>query len=102
MATQKVSLPPRSAFVSTPVYQLDDGTIVFGLQRPVTLADSSDKTLTVPAQFDNRLDLVSFELYGVPDFWYAIAQASAIADPLMGAPEGATLRAPLKSRLPSA
>lgn len=101
MADQKVQLPPRSAYVSTPVYRLTDGTVVFGLQRPVTLADPSDRTFTVPAQFANRLDLISNELYGLPDFWWAVAEASALVDPLMEADEGVTLRSPLKTRLPS-
>ena len=96
-----VQLPPRSAYVKTPIYRLADGTVVFGLQRPVTLADPSDRSLTVPAQFEGRLDLISNDLYGVPDFWWAVAQCSSLMDPLMEAPEGAALRAPLKSRLPS-
>jgi len=96
-----VQLPPRSAYVKTPIYRLADGAVVFGLQRPAVLPDPSDRNLTMPAPFEGRLDLISNELYGVPDFWWAIAQVSALVDPLMEAPEGAVLRVPLKSRLPS-
>lgn len=99
--TQKISLPPHSAYTQTPVYKQNDGTVVFGLLRPITPSDPSDRIYTVPAQFEGRLDLVSNALYGTPDYWWAIAEANAMLDPLMEVKTGVQLRVPLKSRLPS-
>ena len=100
-STQKVTLPPRSAYVQTPIYQLPDGTIVFGLLRFVTPQDPTDRIYTVPAQYENRLDMVSNLLYSSPDYWWAIAEANATVDPLMEVTTGAQLRIPAQSRLPS-
>jgi hypothetical protein len=101
VAEQKVQLPPRSAYIKTPVYKLGDGTVVFGLQRPGVFQAPTDRLVTVSAAVENRLDVLSYQLYGTPDYWWAIAQDSLLVDPLMEVPEGTQLRIPLKSRLPS-
>jgi len=100
-SAQKVQLPPGSAYVKTPVYQQPDGTIVFGLMRLVTPSDPTDRIYTVPAQYEGRLDLISNIFYGSPTYWWAIAEANAIVDPLVEVTTGAQLRIPLQSRLPS-
>jgi hypothetical protein len=101
VAQQKVQLPANSAYVTTPIYQQPDGTVVFGLLQLATPPDPSDRLYTVPAQFEDRLDLISNGMYGLPDFWWAIAEANGLVDPLMEASEGVQIRIPLKSRLPS-
>ena len=49
---------------------------------------------------DGRLDLISYEYYGTPMYWWSIAQASGIHDPL-SVKRGDRLRIPNISTLVS-
>lgn len=88
-------------FVSTPIYSIDDGTVVFGLRQPGVLPGNGDVSVRVSQPTENRLDLLSFRLFGDPSAWWAIADCSGLIDPLAGTIDGVLLRAPSTSRLPS-
>lgn len=102
MADQRVQLPAYSMFAQTPVYEVatDDGRqVVFGLLQDIVVPDPTDVVYTVPVGVLFRLDLVSNAFYGAPDLWWVIARVNGLIDPLVGAPVGAQLRIPTKSRL---
>jgi len=97
----RVSMPAQSMCVATPIRRLSDQTLVFGLRQPALQPETGDQSVPVNGATANRLDLISFNLYGQPRSWWAIADVSGLVDPLAGVPEGLTLRAPASSRLPS-
>jgi hypothetical protein len=100
MAGQRIELPAYSMFATTPVYEVD-GNVVFGLMKDVIVPDPSDELFVVPQAAVNRLDLVSNEFYGTPQLWWVIARVNNVLDPLVGLPQGTTIRVPTKARLAS-
>ena len=58
----------------------------------------TDKYLTVDTHYANRLDLVSYDYYGTVNYWYIIAIASNIHNPL-DVPIGTVLRLPTLASL---
>lgn len=97
----QVSLPVRSMFVSTPIYTLDDLTLVFGLRLPALQPSTGDSSVSIDSITENRLDLVAQRLFGQSANWWTIADISNIIDPLAGVVSGTVLRAPSTQRLPS-
>ena len=55
---------------------------------------SSDIFHTVQPNEVGRLDLIAYKYYRNPLFWWIIAQANDIHDPIQGAPSGTMLRVP--------
>lgn len=55
--------------------------------------DVGDRYFVVTSPYENRLDLVSYKFYGVTLYWWAIAYASGITNPLQ-VPVGTSLRIP--------
>jgi hypothetical protein len=88
-------------YAATPIYPLPDQTLVFGLRQPVIQPANGDQSVTVDASNENRLDLISSQLYQQPNAWWAIADVSGIIYPLAGVLDGTVLRAPAASRLPA-
>ena len=86
-------------FTSTPVYDLGAGNIVFGLMQQVVVQDASDELWTVPMAGVARLDLIANEFYGTPALWWVIASVNNILDPMVGVPQGTSIRVPTKERL---
>ena len=60
--------------------------------------NATDTYITVDASYVNRLDLVSYDYYGSVNYWYIIALASDIHNPL-DVPIGTTLRIPTLASL---
>lgn len=87
-------------FRSTPVYDVD-GTVVFGLMRPVIAPGPGDTIFTVTQPWENRLDKISAQFYSTTRFWWAIAQINNLVDPLTEIPVGTQLRIPNRARLPA-
>lgn len=54
---------------------------------------NKDRMYTVEAGYENRLDLVSWKVYGSALYWWAIAAASGITDPFV-VPVGTILTCP--------
>lgn len=55
---------------------------------------SEEKRYTVSNKFQNRLDIISLMFYKTPEFWWIIAIANDIIDPLTEIKEGTVLRIP--------
>jgi hypothetical protein len=65
------------------------------LSSPLINYDFISYTLfVVPQYMIGRLDLVSYVNYGVPDFWWLIAQANDILDVFSDITAGQTLKIP--------
>jgi len=92
-------------FANTTTYSVEqpDGSsdIVFGLMRIPLQPDSSDQTFVVDQRTENRLDLVSYQVYGTPQLFWAIAALNNIIDLHAGIPIGTQLRIPIQSRIPT-
>lgn len=88
-------------FAKTPVHKINE-EIVFGMMRPVVVADTSDEIYVMPKSGEGRLDLVSALFYGTPQLWWVIASVNDLTDPLVGAAAGTQIRVPQKSRLAAA
>lgn len=98
-AVKKVQFPSLSMFSKTPVYEVGEN-VVLGLQQPVVLPAVGDQIFTVNLPLENRLDLISYQFYGTPNLWWAIAQVNNLVDPFMDIPVGTQLRIPRRNRLP--
>lgn len=72
--------------------------IIETADRIVFEPSNEDEFWSVQAGFENRLDLISYKFYGSPLYWWAIAAASNIYNPLDVA-VGTVLRIPPKSRV---
>lgn len=55
---------------------------------------SQDSFVTITIENENRLDIISYEYYETPRFWWVIALANNIIDPF-DIPVGTTLRIPI-------
>lgn len=86
-------------FVNTPVYRTGE-EIVFGLRQPAMFQSANDSIATVPLQFEGRLDAISNNLYGSPDFWWAIADLNDLVDPFL-LEAGTQLRTGPRQNLPT-
>lgn len=85
-------------FTGTPIYQVGSD-LVFGLRRDSIVPDDTDVTVEVTQTWENRLDLLSFELYGTTALWWIIADLNNMTDPMFQAPAGTQLRVPQKDRV---
>ena len=88
-----IQIPEASQFKYTPVYK-DGDTIRFGLRQTPIFARSSYRIYTVPPEHENRLDLISNAFYGDSSYWWVIADANDMTDPLSAVPTGMKLRIP--------
>lgn len=65
------------------------------LSSKITSLEFTAFTLfTVPQIFLGRLDLVSYAAYGIPDYWWLIAQVNDIMDPFSDMYTGQVLKIP--------
>lgn len=73
---------------------MDDGEkFIETPDRIVFQRSNKDQLYTVEAGFENRLDLISWKVYGSAMYWWAIAAASGIQDPFT-VPVGTVLTVP--------
>lgn len=86
-------------FAKTPVYDLGEGGIVFGLMQPAIMAGDTDELWVVPEAGVHRLDLIANDFYGTPSLWWVLASVNNILDPLVGVPAGTSIRVPTRERL---
>jgi hypothetical protein len=61
----------------------------------------NSKTVVVPPECDNRIDLFSYQQYGSSRYWWmiALANADAIKDPIWDFRSGMTVLVPDKAKL---
>jgi len=71
--------------------------------RPVP-ADDDDFLYTVEAQYNNRPDLLAFDLYGTPKLWWVFAQRNldVLKDPVFDMKAGTKIFLPKQSSLQKA
>jgi len=63
------------------------------IQQVIPLSNSDDTYITVTNETENRLDIIAYQSYGSPRYWWVIALANYIIDPF-DIPVGTTLRIP--------
>jgi hypothetical protein len=85
-------------FATTPIYQVGS-SVVFGLRRESILPDPTDSVVQVTQAWEGRLDLLSYELYGTVDLWWAVAELNHLVDPFTEVVSGVQLRVPSRDRL---
>lgn len=64
---------------------------------PITIPkNANDYAYVIPPDFDERPDLLSFELYGTPDFWwiFALRNIDELVDPIGDFKVGLTIMIP--------
>ncbi len=64
-------------------------------------AESDDFLYTIEAQYANRPDLLSYDLYGTPNLWWVFSQRNldTIEDPVFDFNTGVQIYIPKKSSL---
>lgn len=77
----------------------DEGDEYVESYEPINLEPQRDDGYhQVTASESNRLDLISYNLYGTPMLYWVLAEANNIYDPT-SVPAGTLLRAPSRSRI---
>lgn len=63
--------------------------------------DSSDKIEIIKGKYNNRPDLLSYDLYGTPDYWwiFMIVNPDAIKDPIYDLKAGMLIYVPTRDRI---
>ena len=70
--------------------------------RPIP-PDSTDIAYRVSTRFENRPDLLSYEEYGTPDYWwiFSVRNPDQIKDPIYDFVDGLEIYIPTRQRLES-
>ena len=65
-------------------------------------ASSSDTILTLTTKYQHRPDLLSYDSYGTPAYWwiFAMRNPDQIRDPIYDMKAGMTIAVPVKENLP--
>ena len=68
--------------------------------RPIP-AEADDFTYTIENQYENRPDLLSYDLYGTPKLWWVSVQRNmdVLKDPIYDFKPGTKIKLPKKSNL---
>lgn len=68
--------------------------------RPIP-AEVDDFTYTIENQYENRPDLLSYDLYGTPKLWWVFVQRNmdVLKDPIYDFKPGTKIKLPKKSNL---
>lgn len=67
------------------------------LWNPITIKESAlDKTITISAKYDRRPDLLSYDVYGTPKFWWVFMMRNKdiIFDPINDFRAGVEIQIP--------
>lgn len=98
----KTGQRPSDLFVNATSRYADSESVYYGSQkllayqtykRNTVPTTPDDKYTVISAGWEFRPDLVSQNIYGVPDFWYKIMEANNIMD-IMDFTSGRTIRIP--------
>lgn len=95
-----VSYSSRSPYKATP--QINRYVQYLGTWVPPALTSSSDdQVITLPAKYNRRPDLLSYDFYGTPGLWwiFAVYNTNIIKDPIYDMVTGITIVIPNKSNL---
>ncbi len=70
------------------------------LRKSVKLEeDSTDTVILVTQEYEKRPDLLSYNIYGVPELWWVIYEFNNIRDPFFELKSGQILRIPALERV---
>lgn len=63
--------------------------------------DSSDEIIVLEHKYQHRPDLLSYDLYGTPDYWwiFSVVNQDAIKDPIYDMTTGLQIYVPVADRL---
>tara|TARA_R110000737_G_C14226328_1_gene421940 strand:+ start:187 stop:486 length:300 start_codon:yes stop_codon:yes gene_type:complete len=80
-STSRYSLynPTKRSFRLTPVEDLTSSEDWSNIVE--SLRDLPSRVAIIPAGMDGRPDLLSFKIYGTPDYWWLLCAANKIIDP---------------------
>ena len=78
---------------STVIYYGDAPKTTFEIYKRNKSSTSSDKVTLISAGWEYRPDLVSFDLFGVPDYWWIIMEENGMKD-ILEFKSGVTIRIP--------
>lgn len=69
--------------------------------RKTIFPDYTDKLVIIEKRFHHRPDLMSFQLYGTPDFWWVLMERNidTIRDPIYDFIEGKQIWCPTLDRI---
>lgn len=88
-----------SRYVSTP-----NKDFYLDIWEPISIpASENDQLITISAAHNERPDLLSYELYGTPRYWwiFAIRNQNVLFDPIYDFTAGTQILVPTKARLES-
>lgn len=92
-----------SPYRSTP--QVSNFLPYLDFWNPQIVTPTTDDTFfTIPATYQHRPDLLSFDLYGTTGYWwvFAVRNPDTIKDPIYDLVTGISIFLPAKSGLPNA
>lgn len=97
---QDFSLPQHHRFRGKAIYVTEEGRQFYESWIPPQISEASDdRYLEVTPGTVGRLDLISFDIYGTPKFWWLIAVTNNIFDPFEDMYPGMILRCPSQTRI---
>ena len=96
-STSRYSLysPTKRSFRNTPVVDITSSESWSNIVE--ALSDLPSRVAIIPAGMDGRPDLLSFKLYGTPDYWWLICAANKIIDPFEQLTAGKQIIIPIMS-----
>ena len=99
LTLQNLTVTPDSRYVGFPVLQINGVGFIPPTQNLLIPKDPTDTYYQVEAGDIRRLDNISNKVYGSKKYWYVIAWANTILDPLLEpSTVGLSLRIPNLSR----
>jgi len=87
---------------SSPYAKTDQATWYLGVMKYRSIPrDNSDNFVVVQSKYNNRPDLLSYDLYGTPDYWWTfmILNPDVLKDPHYDFVTGITIYTALPDRL---
>lgn len=105
MATDKpisgVLVETSSRYKETPLYQLGSGAYEWSLwvSNPSIRDDPNYDVVQIADSDIGRLDRVSYNIYGTPEYWWMIADANNYIDPIRDMKIGDFMKIPRRSIL---
>jgi hypothetical protein len=96
-----VPYPATSVYANTPQVSQYLNYLDFW-QGPSYVPSSGDTPFLVTSTYQNRPDLLSYDLYGTTGYWwiFALRNPDIIKDPIFDLKSGITIYLPVKTSLP--
>lgn len=83
-----------SRYFKSKLIKILDGHTTFALyKRKYYPKSKEDRFLTITEAYDYRPDLVSTDIFGIPDFWWRLMEANGMTD-IMQFRAGRNIRVP--------